>query len=290
MKLDCSILVPSCDAYSDVWPVFLHGFRTHWPDCPFPVYFGTNEIGFVDGRVTAITSAQGLVWSNRLLDYLYRVQSKYILLLLEDFILRRNVNSESVLSAVQFCEDHAAACVRLVPRPPPATRRNVQGRFSEIYTGESYRISTQAAVWRREYLLQLLRKDESIWDFEMRGTVRSSDLAGSVWSVDRPILPYEGLLAHHVIEKGRWIPHERWILRLRGYPVTGRVRPSMSLAHVLSYQFGETLVRMSRVVGERRIESFRRLLRRAVPAALLRWYSSVRNPASRANEVNRRRA
>jgi len=41
-RANCSILIPSCDKYSDLWRPFFTLFWRHWPDCPFPVYLGSN--------------------------------------------------------------------------------------------------------------------------------------------------------------------------------------------------------------------------------------------------------
>ena len=38
---DVSVLVMSCDAYSDIWEAFNTLFKRYW-DCPYKVYFGTE--------------------------------------------------------------------------------------------------------------------------------------------------------------------------------------------------------------------------------------------------------
>lgn len=276
MKAECAILVPSCDAYSDVWPLFLHGLRIRWPDCPYPVYFGTNEWTDVAANVITLRSKEGLVWSNRLCDYLRQIEAPYVLLMLEDFILRKPVPTATIEYALAFCRTEGVDCLRLVPRPPPQTARQRGEYWHEVLPGESYRISTQAAIWRREYLLELLQPDKSIWQFEMDGTKRAADVLARIWAPYRAMLPYEGLLAHHVIEKGRWIPHERWILRWRGYPMSPRVRPSMTAFQVLCYQAGESFVRLSRMFGESRVARWREKLRAGLPASLQRWYQEAR--------------
>lgn len=44
--------------------------------------------------------------------------------------------------------------------------------FSPIKEGWEYTISTQAALWRKDFLLEILRDDESAWDFEGIGSAR----------------------------------------------------------------------------------------------------------------------
>ena len=277
MRTDCAILIPSCDAYADVWPLFFHGLQTCWPDCPYPIYFGTNERADVMKSVITLQSKEGLVWSNRMLDYLRRIDTPYVLLMLEDFILRKPVSTVTIGHGVAFCLKEGVDCLRLVPRPPPQTSRQQGECWHEVLPGESYRISTQAAIWRREYLLEMLRPSESIWQFEMDGTKRAAGVSARIWAPYCAMLPYEGLLAHHVIEKGRWISHERWILRWRGYPAPSKVRPSMTAFQMLCYQVGESLVRLSRLIGESRIVRWREKLRAMLPTRLQRLYQEARS-------------
>lgn len=39
---DVAVVVASCDAYADLWEPFFRLFRRYWPDCPYPVYLGSN--------------------------------------------------------------------------------------------------------------------------------------------------------------------------------------------------------------------------------------------------------
>ena len=49
MKIDqgtavaLTIVVNTCDAYSDVLDIFFHALHDHWPDCPYPVVINTES-------------------------------------------------------------------------------------------------------------------------------------------------------------------------------------------------------------------------------------------------------
>jgi hypothetical protein len=226
--------------------------------------------------MVALPSREGLNWSNRLRDYLGRIDHEFVILMLEDFILRRRVDQTRVDEAVSFCAGRGLDCLRLVPRPPPQSRAGGMGGYGEIQPGEPYRVSSQAAIWRREFLLGLLRADESIWQFEINGTERAIPIRCKIWGVYHAVLPYEGLLAHHVVEKGKWIPHERWILAARGYPVGKRVRPLLGPIQLFCYHFGELFGRLACLFGSQRVTRWRLALRSKVPAWILSWYDSKR--------------
>lgn len=207
----CSVLVMSCDAYDDLWPPFFTLLRRHWPDIPFPVYLGVESKTAPIGSVTTLHSPRdGRDWTGRLKDYLDQLETPYVLLLLEDFFFRRPVRTAEVLGALRFAMDHAACQVRLVPRPPPTRRLPAESTIGVSAPGSRYRLSTQGAIWDRAALAGQLVGGETIWQFEHRGNERIANVPAGYYSVWRPILTYEGWLAHHVVEKGRWFPHEKW--------------------------------------------------------------------------------
>src|SRR5438270_12060517 len=85
----CSVLVLSCDSYSDLWRPFFTLFWRHWPDCPLDVYLGTNSTRYEDARVCSLNAGRGEPWSKRLRYFLNQMDSRYVLIMLEDFFLTK---------------------------------------------------------------------------------------------------------------------------------------------------------------------------------------------------------
>lgn len=208
---DCALLVVSCDAYADLWPPFFTLLRRYWPDCPFPVYLGTGEIALAPAGVIVLRSSAGKNWSGCMRDYLDTLPHPYVLMILDDFFLREPVSTAGIIDCLDFARRNAALQVRLVPRPKPTGRLPDHDNIGPCGAGTPYRLSTQAAIWDRRKLRSLLGENESIWEFEIYGNERANVLAEGFYSVRQPVLPYEGRLAHHVVEKGKWLPHEKWI-------------------------------------------------------------------------------
>lgn len=208
---DCALLVVSCDPYADLWPPFFTLLERHWPDCPFPVLLGTGETSPAPAGIKLLRSAGGKNWSRCLRDYLDAVPQPYVLMMLDDFFLRERVSTPRIVACLDFARRNRAAQVRLVPRPKPTESLPGEGNIGLSAPGTPYRLSTQAAIWDRQKLRALLAENESIWEFEINGNARAERLPDGFYSVRRAVLPYEGRLAHHVVEKGKWFPHEKWI-------------------------------------------------------------------------------
>jgi hypothetical protein len=223
----CALLVPSCDAYSDLWAPFLNLFESLWPDCPFSVFLGSNQLD-AGRRVTTLKSDAGPVWSDQLIDYLHQLPHEYVLLMLEDFFLRKRVSTDQVLRCLEFVDGRGAHMLRLIPRPRPNRRIPGDKLFGICDVGPPYRICMQAAIWRRTSLLALLEPGETIWQFEIAGTERSGRYPEGFFAVSKPVIPYSGLFVHHVVEKGRWFPHQAWLFGRRGIGCDFSRRGSLS--------------------------------------------------------------
>lgn len=222
----CVVLVMSCDAYKDLWTPFFTLFWRYWNDCPWPVYLGTNQELFPDERVTTVKTGDH-AWSERVRFCLNEIDSDFVLLMLEDYFLDSPVSTSELNRALDALASLGGAQLRLYPLPGPNRKAAANPAFGSIDSRAAYRVSTQAAFWKREHLIDLLAVGESIWDFEWKGTERSRNYAG-YYATYRAILRYE-----QVIERGEWF---RGAARRFGSQNIGcdfTVRPVMTRATAL---------------------------------------------------------
>lgn len=224
---DIPLLVISCDKYADVWKPFFHVFRSCWPDCPFPVYLGTNHLTCEEPGVTTINVGDDKDWASGVIRMLAQLDSPYVILFLEDFFFVKPVDTKAILRLVKVAQDHSPACLRLSPLPPPTPlpERLVPG-FDDIGIVEKdtpYLIATQPAIWRKEFLLRLLVPGFSAWEFEHLGSTMCEFMDEQVWG---PLVPY--LVYEQGVEKGRWKPSALSICRNAGASVDFSARPAFS--------------------------------------------------------------
>ena len=195
----CSVLIVSCDSYSDLWRPFFTLFWRYWPDCPFKVYLGANSARYEDPRVLTLNAGRDESWSKNLRFFLNQMDTKYVLLLLEDFLLTERAATGSVVEHLQVLEELGGTVMRLFPNPPPETRLKGYPGVGVIHRLARFRVSAQAAIWNRAGLLMLIQDEESAWDFELRGTLRSRSIGNGYYSAFKPVLRYL-----HAVEQGRW--------------------------------------------------------------------------------------
>ena len=216
-----SIYVSSFDDYADIWPVFFARFFKYWPDCPYPVYLGAVRKVYDDPRVRPLHAADHKNWSARAVEHLTQLDSQYVLMMLEDYMLDRPVDNtvlEKLLALMDLYDLHA---IRLFPDPPPQVAMPGVPIIGFQGEGQLNRTNTHATIWRRESLLELIRPGESLWEFEINGSVRSIRFAGGICGCWQPALHY--VMA---IGKGRWFRRALRSLARDGIHPDLSVRPA----------------------------------------------------------------
>lgn len=222
-----------------------------------------------------LQSNGGRDWSKCVKDYLDQLPHKYVLLMLDDFFLRKAVPTGKVLECLKFAIAHNATMVRLIPRPGPTDRLSGELIIGECAQSLRYRLCTQAAIWDRLKLMELLCAGESIWEFEHNSNQRASVHAHGFYSVWCAVLPYEGTLAHHVVEKGKWLPHEKWIFRKQNIGCDFTTRGTLPYHQVLIYHLVQTLDRTLDVLPWRTKASVKKRLKDLLTPILHRQFDRM---------------
>jgi hypothetical protein len=181
--------------------------------------------------------------------------------MLDDFFLRKEVSNSAIRHCLEFALLSKALTIKLVPNPSPTEKLPGEKVIGCCAADLHYRVSTQAAIWNRKQLLALLRPGESIWEFEHNVGTRLPIDSG-VYSVWRPILPYEGLLSHHVVEKGRWLLHEKWIFSTQKIGCDFSRRKTLPLGRLFFYHLARFIDRLLSLLPWRLKRYLKRILKR----------------------------
>jgi hypothetical protein len=123
--------------------------------------------------VSTINTGKGRTWSEMLLLALERLPHNNILLLQEDFLLIKEVDSAVILHYLDIFRNEGATSLKLFPLPAPDKLFKSYADVGVIEKGTRFRVSLQAAFWNKSKLKQLTDAKESIQYFELNGTVRA---------------------------------------------------------------------------------------------------------------------
>ncbi len=194
------VIVMTCNRNRWLIPVFLHFYKKYWPDNPYQIEIVTDSKRI--RRRGEVFYARDPSWASTLIKYIKQSEENKFLIMLEDCLLNRMIETSRVKFAEELCEGNVGY-VRLVNYPQIYFKRhtlktNIKG-FGEYPPGRRFGMVTQDAIYQKEFLLDVLRDGESIWETEGNGTKRVKEL-GDKWRILWPEInildhPHRGILA-----------------------------------------------------------------------------------------------
>lgn len=223
MTTDTSVLVVSCDKYKDLWVPFFSFFFKYWQDCPYPIYLGSNHSVYNDLRVKTITVGDDIDWSHSFRRMLEHIPHKYVIILLEDYLIYKRVNTERINKLVYYLKDKEAACLRVFPSPGPHEICSDNKEVGVIRKDAEYRLSLQSAIWDKQSLISLIHDGETPWQFEVKGSMRTNQIDKLFLSVIREIPPPITYFCTAVL-KGKWLKDAVDLCRREGIEVDLSIR------------------------------------------------------------------
>jgi hypothetical protein len=208
------VLVNSCDKYADIWPVFFQLFFKFWPDCPYPVFLGSNEKVYDDPRVITICVGPDKSWAESAQTMITHLPTANLLWFLDDYFLWEPVSTFQVAGLFERFLKLKANYLRLRPKGgSDRLKRIVDDELIELLPGIGYRTSLDNAFWRREAVLNLLKPGESPWEMEFNGSRRSDRFAGFYATRSNVFHRTNGL------ERGKWLRYNLPLLAREGIEV-----------------------------------------------------------------------
>lgn len=148
--------------------------QKYWSDCPYEIVLCTQtkkpENCLYD-RV--IYTDEQMIWGDRLKIALENIETKYVILLAEDFFLKDYVSNREIESCIQQCESEQGGAVRLNP-PVPFTVKYDE-KFDLLPENSIYRICLQPTLFQTEYLRRFADHHFSPWQFERKGSLLSRE-------------------------------------------------------------------------------------------------------------------
>jgi hypothetical protein len=190
-------IVPLCDETLETIKVTSYLFEKYWPGHKID-FLGFKEPEFVlpdNHKFISLAPEQvggAKKWTRYIESYVKNVQDEFLIFSLDDFFIGWQPDFEMLneimdimlddKSIGRFCLSYDAAnnCLSRV------VKRNTGYDIVSVEKEQLYRISTQPALWRREYLLKFLSHDWSPWNFEVDGSHLSDLLHEKIYATSDP--------------------------------------------------------------------------------------------------------
>ncbi len=177
MKKEYSILVNSCDAYADVWPLFFQALNFYWLNSKeFKIYLNCESVKEEKYSDVIFLNSEKLnrkdQWGRRFIGALKKIDNDFILILLDDYILEDYVNEDRINDSLRILKNNPDIAACYLKKTTAKVCQKVED-FCKIEDYEDYRLNTGPALWRKTHLLNLLRDIDNPWAWEVFGSYRT---------------------------------------------------------------------------------------------------------------------
>ena len=176
-----TILINSCDLYKDAWEPGLKLFKIQWPDCPYDFVLNTETKKY-DGEIKNVRTvcySEKCTWTERFRYVLEQIESPYVLFTLDDYFLLNKVNSNVFERAVSVMDKNSNVgmiCLAQTEKEKVKSNQYEDETFYSRVINPKCKIWCRTCLYRRDYLLKLLRDHETIWEFEQYASYRARKL------------------------------------------------------------------------------------------------------------------
>jgi len=261
---DMAVLVISCDRYATCWTPFFSMFYKMWPQFDGQVYLGNNNLDyqFEDKDIGIINIGADNSWCDNVAAMLEKIDKQYVMVFLEDFIIKKPIDNAVVWDAYTFLREEKAGYYRLSTNPRGTKKYNRSKTHRQITPLDYYCVNTSAGIWNKDILKQLLHEGYSAWDFEIKNSKQAN-------AEDRLPAIFLSSIKNQIkiinaITSGKWMPKAVRFLKKNGivvdtseFPIMRgiqlfKVKAKYAISHMLPLWLKRFIKRILMKVGFRK--------------------------------------
>lgn len=208
----CTLLISSCDNNEDLWNPFFIILKDQWPEMKYPVVLNTeskkyhNE-NFEISTFSMYKAGDNPPWGKRLKECLKRIDTDYVILILDDFFPIQPVDHKRVEECIRWMDENSKIAVFNFYRVKGGIKDGKYPHFELRPQKGAYKLNLSAALWKREKLIKYIRNHETPWQFEINGSKRAGRYKELFYSAieGEPYIYKYSLLEYGLI-RGKWTP------------------------------------------------------------------------------------
>lgn len=254
---DCSVLVCSCDKYEEAWAPFFALLKKYWSDCKFNLYLNTETKKCAIEGVSTI-NVNEKSWTRRLNAALSKIDSEYVIVMLEDFFIQKKVASEKIDNLIDIMKKNTDIAVFYLNR---ITGYRLQSEYAEYYKmipseeNSRYMLNCQTALWRKEVLAKVTSSPYSPWEFEEIGYKNMAAELSKYRFYCSNTTYYDAIRDNDIfsyllirdlgygIWQSKWLWNNKKLFKKEGIPFEPRQLPVMSKFEFLKNKCKDRLLR-----------------------------------------------
>lgn len=207
-----TIVISSCDVYSDLWDNHVALLEENWADRDINTVIVTDEQNDkCYSNVSVFSAGESLEMPQRIKTFLKTCQTKYVLLTLDDYYVKSSIDNAKIERAISIMENHDLDYLRFWPYPHEKIKMEGVKKAFWIELEGNYKVNLYPAIWKKDFLLKTVTKELSSWQYEVSLTQIAKSLnARCAYSVNNEFCIVD------VIRKGKLLRPAKKFLDTKG--------------------------------------------------------------------------
>ena len=173
-----TMLILSCDKYSDLWDGHVKLLEQNWPDRNMDTYIVTDKpCDKSYPNVKILSAGEGIEWSERLKYAIEQVKTDYVFITLDDYYLIKKVRDKSIASLLKMMEKENIDYVRLFIHSKKSILDELEGYkgIHNLNTKCNYSVNLYSGLWKKEFILAMIKEPQNAWQFEVSLSKRANE-------------------------------------------------------------------------------------------------------------------
>lgn len=175
-----TLLIHSCDKFSDLWDAHTGLLAANWPDrrCRTVILTDAPTDAYYDD-IEIVSAGSGKEITDRIRHLLPMVDTEYVLVTLDDYFPIYPIDTRSIERLVAIMDREGYDYIRLHDRPHgPRFPTSYRGVYRIALEGH-YAVNLYSGLWRKSFIEKTLSRDAlNAWQFEVTLTEMAKKAGG----------------------------------------------------------------------------------------------------------------
>lgn len=173
MESNFSIVISTCDKFSDLWDAHIQLLNENWPDRNVDAFLVTDKpTNRTFKNVTVVAAGEGTEITERLRSAMPLIKTEYILFTLDDYFLTKKISTKAIIDDIDIMCKHQIDYLRLfVMTMKSLKNRKAEELEQEIFLLDNnagdYIVSLYAGIWRKDFMKKTLTETLNAWQYEV---------------------------------------------------------------------------------------------------------------------------
>lgn len=198
-----TLLIHSCDKFSDLWDAHIKLLNQNWSDRTCRTIILTDSLNKQSfPNVEVMAAGDGEEITGRIRYALNYIDTEYILVTLDDYFPTEHIDSSRIERLIEIMDKNGYDYLRITPLPKSGRIPTEDKDVYRLSLNGDYRVNLYVGLWKKDFMAKTLGdKTLNAWEFEVTLTESAKKIgANCAMSLGNefPILD--------VVRKGRLLP------------------------------------------------------------------------------------